>query len=192
MTRSTAARRTPGLAVVVLAGVALAGCSTVATTSTAPTAAPLVTAPPSAPVVDLQVRPVLDVRSATPGECPSTPLTTPAPAAAASLCSQDRTSIFSLAPAELTGQRVTDVSAAWESGYPVVELRFDPQGAATLSRVTGQVVSDAAAAPRLALVSHGRVQKTAAIIDQITDGVMVLSGFQSGDAAQQAADFLQS
>jgi len=169
--------------------VLVAGCSTFDSTRTTPTLDPLPTES-AAPVLDLQLRAVLAVTPATVGACPAVRLTTPAAAAPATACSQDRTLVYSLAPASVTGDRVTSVEVVYQGGQPVVEVKLDPRGTAELSAVSGAAMVQQPPRSQLALVSHGRVQTAPTVTDQLDGGIFLLSGFATADAAQLAVDAL--
>jgi preprotein translocase subunit SecD len=171
---------------------AVAGCSISTTTSAATVSvAPTPTDSPT-PVLDLQLRPVLDVATATAGQCDATPPPSPDPAQPAQVCSQDRTLLLSLGPAAVTGEHVTGLDATMTSRRPQLQVKLDAQGGAALTRVTAEGMSQPAPRNRLALVSHGRVQSAPVITETIDGNVMVFTGFASVDDAQKALDFLTS
>ena len=191
--------RRPATAFVVptflLGTVALSGCS-VSTTSTpssvsaTPTAAGTSTPGASAPELDLQLRPVLDIANAQAGQCGETPPPTPDPTAPAQLCSQDRILLYSLGPAGVTGARVTSVEATITSRTPQVQVKLDAQGGASLTRLTAEGMLQPTPRNRLAIVSHGRVQSAPTITEAIDGAVLVITGFPTVEDAQRAVDFL--
>jgi preprotein translocase subunit SecD len=172
--------------------VLLAGCSISTTTSAAPVSvAPTPSESPTT-VLDVQLRPVLDIATATAGQCAVTPPPSPDPAQPAQVCSQDRTLLLSLAAAAVTGQHVTGLEATMTSRQPQLQVKLDAQGGAALTRVTAQGMSQAAPRNQLALVSHGRVQSAPVITEAIDGNLIVFTGFASVDDAQKALDFLTS
>ncbi len=171
--------------------VGLAGCSTTSVSPSAAPTAPLSSVSP-APVLDLQLRPVLDVSTAEAGQCPSTAVASPDPDAAATACSQDRLLVYSLAPAAVTGARVTGLEASPAQGRATVQIRLDPRGGAALSRVTADGALRSSPQSQLAILSHGRVQSAPTVTEQIDGSVMVITGFETLEDAQQAVDFLAS
>lgn len=193
-TRAVTRRRTVprGLLLVPVAAVsvALAGCSAVSTTTVAPTT--VAPQPSSSPTheLDLQLRPVLGVANAQAGDCPTPPPATPDPRQPARLCSQDGFLLYSLGPAGVTGARVTGLEATMTERTPQVQVRLDGEGGAALTRLTAQGMVAPPPRDRLAIVSHGRVQSAPTITDSIDGGVLVITGFDSVDAAQKAVDFL--
>jgi preprotein translocase subunit SecD len=171
---------------------AVAGCSIATTTSAATVSvAPTPTDSPT-PVLDLQLRPVLDVATATAGQCDATPPPSPDPAQPAQVCSQDRTLLLSLGPAAVTGERVTGLDATMTSRQPQLQIKLDAQGGASLTRTTAEGMLLPEPRNQLALVSHGRVQSAPAITEPIDGNVIVFTGFASVDDAQKALDFLTS
>ena len=142
--------------------------------------------------LDLQLRPVLDVATATAGQCGTTPPPTPDPAQPAQLCSQDRTLLVSLGPAAVTGPRVTGLDATMTSRQPQLQVKLDAQGGAALTRATAEGMLLPAPRNQLALVSHGRVQSAPVITEAIDGNVIVFTGFATVEDAQAAADFLAS
>jgi preprotein translocase subunit SecD len=169
----------------------LGGCSVVSTTTTAPTVAPdPLTSQSPAPVLDLQLRQVLGVQTPGVADCTTKPPPQPDPALPARLCSEDRTSLYSLAPAAVTGARITGMETSLQGGAPVIQVRLDARGASQLSRITAAVMGERVPRSQLAIVAHGRVQSAPVIGEQIDTGVMILSGFASEQAAQGAIDFL--
>ncbi|MBI1377519.1 MAG: hypothetical protein GC157_08570 [Frankiales bacterium] len=187
----TGTRRRRALGALLPAALALAGCSVVPTTSTAPTSAPLTPAP-TPPQLDLQLRPVLTAGIAGGGDCAVVAPATPDPAQPATLCSQDRVYVYSLGPARVTGARVTGLDVSWEAGRPVIEVRLDPRGAASLSRLTAEALVQQPPRSQVAIVTHGRVQAAPPITEQVDGGVMVLSGFASEAEARAALGFVES
>jgi len=138
------------------------------------------------------MRPVLEVASATAGQCGETRPSTPDPAQPAQVCSEDRSLLLSLGPAAVTGARVTGLDATMTSRQPQLQIKLDAQGGASLTRVTAEGMSQPAPRNKLALVSHGRVQSAPVITEAIDGNVIVFTGFASVDDAQKALDFLTS
>jgi preprotein translocase subunit SecD len=174
---------------------ALGGCSVSTTTtpssvSATPTASGTPSPEATAPELDLQLRPVLDIANAQAGQCGETPPPTPDPQAPAQLCSQDRILLYSLGPAGVTGARVTSVEATMTSRTPQIQVKLDAQGGASLTRLTAEGMVQPAPRNRLAIVSHGRVQSAPAITDVIDGAVLVITGFPTVEDAQTAVDFL--
>ena len=193
-----AGRRPATLLVVatsLLAAGALTGCSVSTTTtpssvSATPSSSGTPTAEATAPELDLQLRPVLDIANAQAGQCGETPPPTPDPRAPAQLCSQDRILLYSLGPAGVTGARVTSIEATMTSRTPQVQVKLDAQGGASLTRLTAEGMLEPTPRNKLAIVSHGRVQSAPTITDSIDGAVLVITGFPTVEDAQQAVDFL--
>lgn len=179
------------LVVPVLAlSVLLGGCSTVSTTTTTPTTPATSSSATPARVPDLQLRPVLGLVAAQAGDCPSPAPASPDPGSPAHLCSQDGLVVYSLGPAGVTGDRVTGLVATMTERTPQVQIRLDGEGGAALTRLTAEGMVATPPRNRLAIVSHGRVQSAPTITDSIDGGVLVITGFDSVDAAQKAVNFL--
>jgi preprotein translocase subunit SecD len=182
-------RRCAAALVVALVVPAASGCTVVTHSSTLPTSEPVPVDSP-APTVDAQLRQVLDVATAQAGQCDATAPPTPDPRAATSLCSADRTLYYSLAPAAVSGPEVSDVQAVFSSARPVVRITVTLQGAAGLVRVTSDAATASPPRNQVALVSHGRVQAALPVTDAIDGQVLEITGFDSLQAAQQAAALL--
>jgi preprotein translocase subunit SecD len=178
---------------VVGVSVLVTGCTVVSTTTTAATVAPgPLTSESPAPVLDLQLRPVLTVETAGVADCTITPPPTPAAANEVTLCSQDLAFVYSLGPAAVVGARVTGLETSLQGGRPVIQVRLDPRGASQLSTITGQIMGEQPPRSQLAIVAHGRVQSAPVVGEQIDGGVVILSGFATDKAAQDAIDFLEA
>jgi len=187
--RNGGVARRAGLAL--LTALLLGGCSVVSTTTTAPTVAPdPLTSVSPGPALDLQLRPVLGVEKSDVADCTITAPPNPDPAVAASLCSEDRTYVYALGPAAVSGARVTGLETSLQGGRPVIQVRLDPRGASELSVITAQVMAEPVPRSQLAIVAHGRVQSAPVISEQIDGGVMILSGFATESDAQGAINFL--
>ena len=182
-------RRVAAVVVALLLAPAASGCTVVAHSSTLPTAEPVPVESP-APTVDAQLRQVLDVANAHAGDCGTTAPPTPDARTATSLCSADRTLLYSLAPAAVSGPEVSDVQAVFSSARPVVRITVTPQGGAGLVRVTSDAMNSSPPRNQVALVSHGRVQAALPVTEAIDGQVLEITGFDSLQAAQQAAALL--
>jgi preprotein translocase subunit SecD len=180
---------------------ALTSCTTVDHTSTAASVEPVPTESPAA-VLDIQLRGVLDVANAEAGQCPQpavagsaapspTPTTPPA-SSQATLCSADRTLVYTLAPAAVPGEQVSDIAAVSNAGSPAVQITVTPQGGAALSRLSATAMVASPPRSQIAIVSHGLVQVALPVTEQIDGRVLDVNGFDSQDAAQQAVDLLTS
>jgi hypothetical protein len=144
------------------------------------------TAAPTGP--DLQLRPVLSVERAGDDRCPPQPEpTTPPAAEPATLCTADLAWVVGLAPAVVSGQRVKAVDAGTLSGGPTVRITLDVTGATALANATLTMSQQQSPANMLAVVSHGRVQSAPEVHDQISGGVLDLTGFADVEAARAAA-----
>ena len=186
----TRARRTTTALLVVPVLLALGGCSISTTTSTvAVQVDPTPTESPQ-PELDLQMRPVLEVASATAGQCGETRPSTPDPAQPAQVCSEDRSLLLSLGPAAVTGARVTGLDATMTSRQPQLQIKLDAQGGASLTRMTAEGMLQPEPRNQLALVSHGRVQAAPRITETIDTAVLVLTGFATVADAEAARDLL--
>ena len=175
------------------ASLLVSGCTVVSTTTTAATVAPdPLTSESPAPVLDLQLRPVLAVETARVADCTIRPPLTPAPGGEVTLCSQDLAFVYSLGPAAVIGARVTGLETSLQAGRPVIQVRLDPRGAAALSALTGQIMGEQPPRSQLAIVAHGRVQSAPVVGEQIDGGVVILSGFATDKAAQDAINFLEA
>ena len=182
--------RRAAVALVVMAVLpVLGGCTVVYRGSTVPTQEPVPVDSP-APTVDVQLRQVLDVANAQAGQCGEFAPPTPDPRTAASLCSADRTVLYSLAPAAVTGPEVSDVAAVYSSARPVVRITLTPQGGAGLVRLTNDAVNATPPRNQIALVSHGRVQAALPVAEALDGQVFEITGFDTLEAAQQAAALL--
>lgn len=191
------ARRTLlGATAVLVAAAALAGCSVTTTSQSALasiTASPTASAAPSgsaAPVLDLQLRPVVSAEPADPGECPPQPVPgTPAPRQTARLCSSDLTTVYELKPAAVTGESVEEITPAGTADGAVIQVRYDAKGGNALRTVTlaGSLEDPQTA---LAIVSHGRVLGAPTMSEEIDGGVLVISGFATLDQARSTLKFI--
>ena len=168
----------------------LAGCSISTTTSAAPVSVAPTPSESHQPELDLQLRPVLDLATATAGQCAETRPPTPDPAQPAQLCSEDRTLLLSLGPAAVTGVRVTGMEATMTSRQPQLQIKLDAQGGASLTRVTAEAMLQQEPRNQLALVSHGRVQAAPTVTEAIDGNVLVLTGFATVDDAAAARDLI--
>jgi len=188
--RMTAARRTTTALLVVPVVLALAGCSISTTTSAAPVSVAPTPSESPQPELDLQMRPVLDIASATAGQCGDTRPPSPDPTQPAQVCSEDRTLLLSLGPAAVTGARVTGLDATMTSRQPQLQIKLDAQGGASLTRMTAEGMLLPEPRNQLALVSHGRVQAAPRITETIDTSILVLTGFATVDDASAARDLL--
>ena len=141
--------------------------------------------------VDFQLRQVLDIGTGDPTRCPAGTVATPPALAPATLCSQDGSLVYTLAPAAVDGNRPTSIEVAGSSLGPVVRVRLDVKGATSLSNLSLHASQEPAPRSKLAIVSHGRVQAAPVMTDQIAGGILDISGFESAQAAQTALDFLE-
>jgi preprotein translocase subunit SecD len=167
----------------------LGGCTVVDKGSTVPTQEPVPVDSP-APTVDVQLRPVLDLANAQAGQCGAFAPPTPDPKAPTSLCSADRAVLYSLGPAAVTGPEVSDVQAVFSSARPVVRITLTAQGGAGLVRLTNDAVNSSPPRNQVALVSHGRVQAALPVGEALDGQVFEITGFDTLEAAQQAAALL--
>ena len=181
-----------------LVGLLVTGCSVSTTDKPGYQAAnpldPTPTARSGAPAderVDFQLRQVLGIEPGDPTRCPSGKVATPPALAPATLCSQDGTLVYTLAPAAVDGNRPTSIEVAGSSLGPVVRVRLDVKGATSLSNLTLRASQEAAPRSKLAIVSHGRVQAAPVMTDQVAGGILDISGFETAQAAQAALDFIQ-
>ena len=190
---TTRRRATTRAAVPLLvAGLALTGCSVSTTSTPAPVSVAPTPSDTPAPELDLQLRPVLDIANAEAGQCVDPPPPTPDPAAPAQICSQDRILLYSLGPAAVTGARVTGLDATMTERSPQVQVKLDAQGGASLTRMTVEGMLQPVPRNQLAIVSHGRVQSAPRITEPIDSSVLVITGFTTVEDAQRAVDFLVS
>lgn len=136
---------------------------------------------------DLQLRPVLTVERAALGDCPRTDPPTPPAAEPATLCSADLTTVLGLGPAVVSGPHVKSVDAGTVGDTPTVRVELDVTGATALANSTLRLSQQPSPGDLLAVVSHGRVQSAPVVTDQITGGVLDLSGFATADDARAAA-----
>jgi len=185
----TARHRGAVLAAVLLVPV-LSACTTVDHTSTGASAIPAPTGSPAPAAYDLQLRGVLDVANAQTGQCSVPAPPTPDAAQQASLCSADRTLLYTLAPAAVAGAEVSSVEAVFSSARPVVRVSVTPQGGAGLVRLTTEASTASPPRNQVALVSGGRVQTALPVTDTIDGQVLEITGFDSIDAARAAAALL--
>jgi preprotein translocase subunit SecD len=176
-------------AVALLAAGLVSGCSISTTSST--TVAPVepVASRSPEPVLDLQLRQVEDAVRAEQGSCAPLPGRTPGPAAAATLCSNDGRVAYSLDPAAVTGESVTSIEVLESSQGPVVQIKLDAMGGAAL-RTTTLRGSLSDPQPRLAIVTHGGVLAAPTMTAELDGGVLLVSGFESREKAQQVVDYI--
>lgn len=176
---------------VALCVAAVSGCSISTTSSTTvPVVEPVASSSPE-PVLDLQLRPVESIARAEPGACPTLPARTPNATATATLCSNDGKLAYDLATAAVTGQRVTSIEALDSGGGPVIQIKLDAMGGASL-RSTTLRGSLADPQPRLAIVTHGGVLAAPTMTDELDGGVLLVSGFESLEKAQEVVDYVTS
>jgi preprotein translocase subunit SecD len=177
--------------VVLLAAAAVSGCSISTTSSSTTTSAPVapLTSQSPEPVLDLQLRQVEGAERAEPGSCATLPARTPGPSGAATLCSNDGKVSYSLAPAAVSGQSVTSIEVLQSSQGPVVQIKLDAMGGAAL-RTTTLRGSLADPQPRLAIVTHGGVLAAPTMTAELDGGVLLVSGFESREKAQQVVDYI--
>jgi preprotein translocase subunit SecD len=184
-------RRTPlaVAAAVALCAAALSGCSISTTSSTTvPVTEPVASSSPE-PVLDLQLRQVESVARAEPGACPKLPARTPEATGTATLCSNDGKVSYALAPAAVTGERVTSIEALNSTNGPVVQIKLDARGGSAL-RTTTLRGSLADPQPRLAIVTHGGVLAAPTMTAELDGGVLLVTGFESLDKAQEVVDYV--
>ena len=176
---------------VLLVPIALAGCS-ISTTSTDPfvsgSATPTAVSSAKssgtpAPALDLQLRPVLGGARAGAAGCASPAPPTPPREVPATLCSGDRSVSYDLGPAAVTGDRVTSVRAIASVDGPIVQVKLDAQGAASLRTVT-LAGSLATPQPSLAIVTRGQVLAAPVMTEELDGGVLLISGFDTLEQAQ--------
>lgn len=136
---------------------------------------------------DLQLRPVLTVERAALGDCPKADPPTPPAGEPATLCSADLTTVLGLGPAVVSGPHVKSVDAGTVGDTPTVRVALDVTGATALANSTLRLSQQPSPRDLLAVVSHGRVQSAPVVTDQITGGVLDLSGFATADDARAAA-----
>ena len=150
-----------------------------------PTGTATGTAAPQGP--DLQLRPVLAVRRATQGDCGVPAPSTPPPDEPATLCSADLVYVLDLDDAALDGTRVRSIDAGSLDQGPSVRVTLDQVGATALSNVTLRISQKSSPENLLAIVTHGRVQSAPLVDDQITGGVLDITGFATLEDARAAA-----
>ena len=176
-------------ATVAVCATALSGCSISTTSSTTvPVVEPVASSSPP-PVLDLQLRVVESVGRAEPGSCPALPSLTPDPAATATLCSNDGRLSYGLEKAAVTGQRVTSIEALDSGGTPVIQIKLDAMGGTSL-RSTTLRGSLADPQPGLAIVTHGGVLAAPTMTEELDGGVLLVSGFESLEKAQEVVDYI--
>lgn len=189
----TRARRVAAAVASAAAVVALSACSVTTSDKPAvPAFNPLDPGPSSSGTTgpkgpDLQLRPVLTVERAVQGDCPKADPPTPPAGEPATLCSADLTTVLGLAPAVVSGPHVKSVDAGTVGGTPTVRIELDVTGATALANSTLTLSQQSSPLDLLAVVSHGRVQTAPAVDDQITGGILDLSGFATADDARAAA-----
>ena len=184
--------RRPRLLAAALAGlcaVTVSACSVTTTSSTTVPAAEPVTSSSPDPVLDLQLRPVESVARAETGACPTLPSLTPNASATATLCSNDGRVSYDLAPAAVTGLGVTSIEALNSANGPVIQIKLDAMGGAAL-RTTTLRGSLADPQPRLAIVTHGGVLAAPTMTAELDGGVLLVSGFESIDKANEVVDYI--
>lgn len=150
-----------------------------------PTGTTTGTAAPQGP--DIQLRPVLAVRRATQGDCGVPAPSTPPPDDPATLCSADLAYVLDLGEAALDGTRVRSIDAGSLDQGPSVRVTLDQVGATALSNVTLRISQKSSPENLLAIVTHGRVQSAPLVDDQITGGVLDITGFATLEDARAAA-----
>ncbi len=136
---------------------------------------------------DLQLRPVLTAARAEAGQCPKADPPTPPAAEAATLCTADLTTVLSLGPAVVDSEGVRSVDAGTIDGQNVVRVELDTNAGTALSNETLRLSQLQSPQNWLAIVSHGRVQTAPVVSDQISGGILDISGFETADAARSAA-----
>ena len=137
----------------------------------------------------LQVRPVLEVRAATPTSCPNPD---PSPSADESLtaCTSDGRNQFRLGPAVVGGEdiRKVDITPEFDGGdLFVVDVTLNPAGRAALARLTGERVDNPPPTNQIAFVIDGVVSSSPSVESTIVDGVVQLSGGTKSQAQAIAA-----
>jgi len=183
--------RLRAVAAAALCAAAVSGCSISTTSSTTVPAAEPVASRSPVPVLDLQLRPVESVSEAEPGDCPSLPARTPDPSAAATVCSNDGRVSYDLAPAAVTGERVTSIEAIASVNGPIIQVKLDARGSAA-PRTTTLAGSLADPQPRLAIVTHGGVLAAPTMTEELDGGVLLISGFESLEKAQEVVTYVTS
>jgi preprotein translocase subunit SecD len=78
----------------------------------------------------------------------------------------------------------------YSSARPVVRITLTPQGGAGLVRLTNDAVNSSPPRNQVALVSHGRVQAALPVGEALDGQVFEITGFDTLEAAQQAAALL--
>ncbi|HET7901165.1 MAG TPA: hypothetical protein VFL59_08235 [Candidatus Nanopelagicales bacterium] len=136
---------------------------------------------------DLQLRPVLSAERADAGQCPRTDPPTPPKTEAATLCTADLTTLLTLGPAIVDGANARSIDAGTIDGANVVRVELDTTGGTALSNETLRLAQEQSPKNWLAVVSHGRVQTAPAVTDQISGGILDISGFATADEARSAA-----
>ena len=185
-------RRSARRAAATLLSLVLCGCSGLPVSVGTATAPPTIDGLPSdspSVTLDVQIRSVSSQRAAPAGTCPED-ATTPPAHVDAQLCSADRTVIYDVGPAAVSGSDIADISSVPHGSGFAVRITLTPQGRAGLSRLTAVAMVASPPVNQLALVSHGRVQVALPVSEQIDGGVLDISGFTSESAAREAADLL--
>lgn len=169
---------------------ALSGCSVSTTSSNAVEVNDPMAQETPEPELDLQLRPVEGVSRAATAPCPSPPPLTPPAREPATVCSSDGRLTYSLGSAAVTGAQVTSLEALYSAGGPVVQVKLDARGSAALRRIT---LEGSLREPQsqLAIVSHGRVLAAPVIGEEIDGGVLLITGFDTIEAAQGAVAYIQ-
>lgn len=193
--RGRAARTRATAVVLPVAALVLAGCGISTSSKPAvsdfnplgpgPSATGSGTAAPTGP--DLQLRPVLAAARAEAGQCPKGDPPSPPRSEPATLCTADLTTVLSLGPAVVDGEQVRKVDAGTIADANVVRVELDTNGGTALSNETLRLSQEQSPKNWLAIVSHGRVQTAPVVTDQISGGILDITGFETADAARSAA-----
>jgi preprotein translocase subunit SecD len=138
-----------------------------------------------------QIRPVLAVEPAAPGDCEEQPVTPPAdqPAAACDAAGPQQ-SLYDLAPARITLADVAGAEVADSMGAPVVNVALTEAGTAQLAEMTRELASSPAPENMAAIVLDGQVQSAPMVQQEIATGAVQISGFASEAEAQAVVDRL--
>lgn len=193
--RGRAARARASAVVLPVAALVLAGCGISTSSKPAvsdfnplgpgPSATGSGTAAPTGP--DLQLRPVLSAARAEGGQCPEADPPSPPRSEPATLCTADLTTVLSLGPAVVDGEQVRSIDAGTIADANVVRVELDTNGGTALSNETLRLSQEQSPKNWLAIVSHGRVQTAPVVTDQISGGILDITGFETADAARSAA-----
>lgn len=139
---------------------------------------------PSAPT-ELQIRPVLGETTGTTETCPR-PVQVSPTASNVKACSADGTTLYTLGPAAVTGDEVSDtqVQSDASNGYAVV-VRFSDSGASAFQALTRQLASQDAPNNQFAFYVRGVVQSSPYVSEEINSGTTEITGFPSESQASQ-------